>query len=187
MSPRAGLTKEIVVEAAINIADKENISAVTLSSVAKALQVKSPSLYNHIDGLTGLKKDMAKKGLQDLYETLANGLGESEGEGGIFSLSKAYLDFARKNPGLYEAASMAPKLEDNALNQAAKQIVDLTLKVLAVFNLEKETALHHVRGLRSMLHGFASLESLGGFGMPFSIDESLHETLKTFLRGLAKK
>jgi len=44
--------------------------------------------------------------------------------------------------------------------------------------------LHALRGLRSAVHGFATLEAVGGFGIPLSIDESFAWLVECFVGGL---
>ncbi|WP_158442443.1 TetR-like C-terminal domain-containing protein [Paenibacillus pini] len=49
---------------------------------------------------------------------------------------------------------------------------------------EEQHTLHTVHGLRSLLHGFASLEQNHGFRMQLDLNESLAYTLRMFLHGL---
>lgn len=63
MSPRAGLDRRTLVIAAAEIADHEGIEAVTLAALANKLGVRSPSLYNHINGLQELRTQLAIYGL----------------------------------------------------------------------------------------------------------------------------
>lgn len=48
----------------------------------------------------------------------------------------------------------------------------------------KRIFIHAVRGLRSIVHGFATLEAGGGFGMPLDRDESFLRLLRAYLAGL---
>ena len=48
-----------VVISDLNMPGRDGIDAVTLASVAAALGVRSPSLYNHIAGLDGLRRELA--------------------------------------------------------------------------------------------------------------------------------
>ena len=41
-----------------------------------------------------------------------------------------------------------------------------------------------IRGFRSILHGFASIESSGGFGLPLDLDVSFKMLVDTFLAGV---
>jgi hypothetical protein len=50
--------------------------------------------------------------------------------------------------------------------------------------LKGERALHTVRGLRSILHGFSALEQKGGFKMNLDLDESLTIIIQGFLKGM---
>ncbi|WP_408638285.1 TetR-like C-terminal domain-containing protein [Paenibacillus glufosinatiresistens] len=52
-------------------------------------------------------------------------------------------------------------------------------------NLEAEQEIHAVRSLRSLLHGFASLEGGGGFGFPLEVGTSLQMALRAYLPGLS--
>ncbi|MBB6453799.1 AcrR family transcriptional regulator [Salirhabdus euzebyi] len=184
MSPRTGLSIQDLLKAAIQIADEHSVGAVTLASVAKKLEIRPPSLYNHVDGLTGLRKELSKYGLKMLYETLAFSVVGKAGDDAIRALGHAYISFARKNPGLYEAVTLIPVSDDRAIQIEADKIVTLVLKVMDYYELEERMALHYVRGLRSVLHGFSSLERNGGFGIPLDLDESVQLVLETFINGL---
>jgi hypothetical protein len=50
--------------------------------------------------------------------------------------------------------------------------------------LEEEAALHVARGLRSIFHGFSSIEQRGGFGLPLDIDLSYRMLIDTYLEGV---
>jgi len=62
--------------------------------------------------------------------------------------------------------------------------VGIVRAVLAGYGLEGDDALHATRGLRSLLHGFVSLETGGGFGLPLDLDESFRRLLQVFMAGL---
>jgi hypothetical protein len=57
---------------------------------------------------------------------------------------------------------------------------------MASFGLQGEDALHAVRALRSLVHGFTTLEVSGGFGMPLDLDESFRRLVDLFIAGLQK-
>jgi hypothetical protein len=105
----------------------------------------------------------------------------------VLAISQAYVNFARMNPGVYEATLMAPDPEDEELQLAGAKVVDLSLRVLQGYHLEGDLALHAVRGLRSILHGFSSLEQKGGFKLSLDLDESLMIIMKAFLAGIGEQ
>ncbi|WP_409253026.1 TetR/AcrR family transcriptional regulator [Bacillus sp. SCS-153A] len=184
MSPRMGLTKDKIVDTAGKMADRNGMESVTIANLAKELQIRPPSLYNHIKGLDELKTILAVHALNGLYQDMKSATEEKEGDDAVQALGTSYFSFARKHPGLYEAALLAPDPRDNDVQEAGSQIVHLALETLKYLELSKEDALHAVRGMRSLFHGFASLEQKSGFGLDLSVDESLERMVRTFLIGI---
>lgn len=180
MSPRIGLTLSKVIETAANIADASGIQEVTLSVLAKRLGVRSPSLYNHVSSLHDVRKNLGISGMEKLYVTLQKAVEGKVKDEAIYALGKAYVSFVRTHPGLYEATF----LQDEEVGRAGEKIVQLCLSLLKQYDLQEEEALHATRGLRSICHGFASLEQCGGFGLPLHVNESLHLLLGAFVKGL---
>jgi AcrR family transcriptional regulator len=184
--PKIGLEISYIIEAAGEIADQYGVQEVTLANLAKKLGIRPPSLYNHFDGLTGLRKKLAIHGMEKLYKVMADAAIGVSGTEAVLSVSLAYVNFARKHPGIYEATLLAPDPEDVDVQQAGAKIVDLSVRILQAYHLEGESALHAVRGLRSILHGFSSLEQKGGFKIALDLDESLMVIIKAFLAGIGQ-
>jgi AcrR family transcriptional regulator len=185
--PKVGLDITSILEAAGDIADQLGIQEVTLANLAKKLNIRPPSLYNHFDGLTGLRKKLAIYGIDKIYEEMADAAIGVSGTNAVIVISEAYVNFARKHPGIYEATLLAPNPEDEEVQQAGAKIVDLTIRVLEAFQLEGDCSLHAVRGLRSILHGFSALEQKGGFKLALDLDESLVIIIKAFLAGIGEE
>ncbi|MFP7298833.1 TetR/AcrR family transcriptional regulator [Neobacillus niacini] len=185
--PKVGLELTEILKAAAELADQYGMQEVTLANLAKKLGIRPPSLYNHFDGLGGLRKEMAIYGHEQLYEVLAQSAIGVSGDEAVLSISHAYVDFTRKHPGIYEATLMAPDMEDDDVQRAGYRIVDLTVRVLQAYRLEGDTAIHAVRGFRSILHGFSSLEQRGGFKMAVNLNESLEIIIKAFIHGIQVK
>jgi hypothetical protein len=55
------------------------------------------------------------------------------------------------------------------------------------FGIAGAEAIHAVRALRSMVHGFATLEAAGGFGLALSLDESFDRLIDLVILGLENK
>lgn len=58
MTPRPGLDLDTILQATTKMADTQGIDEVTLASLAKTLNIRPPSLYNHINGLPALRKSL---------------------------------------------------------------------------------------------------------------------------------
>lgn len=184
MSPRAGLDLPQIVQTAALLADTEGVEAVTLATVAQRLGVKSPSLYNHVNGLPALRSHLVLYGLTRLNEAIAGSAGGQHGKAAIKNIANAYLSFARQHPGLYSLTLRSSSHEQEEHVKLGEVLVGRLVAVFQPYSLTQEEGIHAVRGLRSLLHGFASIESEGGFGMAVEVNESFSFALDRFLAGL---
>ncbi|MFP7230371.1 TetR/AcrR family transcriptional regulator [Bacillus subtilis] len=184
MSPRIGLSQKMIVDAAAEIADQQGLNGVTLAALSKKMNVRSPSLYNHINGLQAIRTELAVSGLTKLYDQMADAVTVQKGDSALFSLAQAYVDFAVENPGYYEAALL--KIQDKRAEIVSDQIVRLVANLLIENGYASEkTAIHATRGLRSLLHGFTALIAKEAFEREDDILESLSFSIGTFLAGLS--
>jgi AcrR family transcriptional regulator len=182
--PRAGLDQQIVLQAAAEIVDQHGWETLTLALLAQKLGIRTPSLYNHVNGLPGLRHKLAIHGLRLLKEALTTAAIGRSGDTAIRAMSEAYLAFARRHPGLYEATQRAQDWQDPEIRQTAAAVIDPVIRVLHAYGLEGDAAIHTVRGFRSLLHGFASIEQQGGFGMALDLDDSFRMLVDIFISGI---
>jgi len=181
---RIGLNLTTLVLAAAEIADKQGLEAVTLAYLAQVLKIRSPSLYNHVKGLPELRRQLALFGVSQMKAEFRHVMADKSWEEAIAAFSAAYLAFARAHPGLYEAVQRAAEPDDIQLNEARWELVQLAINSLEGYGLKGDEAIHAVRGLRSMLHGFVSLERQGGFGIKLDLDETFRKLIQTFISGI---
>lgn len=187
MSPRIGLDLPGLVHAAARLADEQGLREVTLANVAKQLNMRSPSLYNHVDGLPGLRNELAVYGLEQLYVQLEAAVQSlPPGKDAIMALAVAYASYAHSHPGVYEATLQAPDAGNLRLQSWSERLVTLVLRLLAPYQLEETAAIHAVRGLRSLMHGFVALEQAGGFGLPVDKELSFRTVIEMYLAGLER-
>ena len=185
--PRAGLDKDTVVEAAATLLNTEGAQALTLNRLAQELGVKTPSLYNHIDGLPGLYRELALLNARTLGERFTQAAIGKSGPAALIAVAQAYRAHIKESPAVYLASLRSSGTQqpvDAELSAAEETSLRVTVAVVASFGLTGEDALHAVRGLRSLVHGFATLEIAGGFGLPLSLDESFDRLLQMFVRAL---
>lgn len=184
MSPRIGLDLQTILQAAAELADQQGLENVSLAGLAQKLDVRSPSLYNHVNGLPGLRKKLALHGLALLTADMTQAAVGRSGDDAIRAIARAYVAFARRHPGLYEATLRAPEAEDKEHQRESEALVGVVIRVLDVYEYQGNDAYYVVRCFRSLLHGFAALEQKGGFGMPLGLDETLELLIDTFLAGM---
>lgn len=187
MPPKAGLDHATVVQAAATLADTAGIGQLRLADLAARLGVRTPSLYNHIAGLPGLRRDLALLGTRELGARLSRAAIGKSGDAAIQAIAQTYRAFVIEHPGLYGATVRSGLLVDQPdpeLNAAQQDAVDVVLMVLSAYQLSGTDAYHAVRGLRSVIHGFATLEASGGFGIPLDLDISFQQLIQIFIAGL---
>jgi AcrR family transcriptional regulator len=184
MAHRAGLDTRRVVAAAAELVDAGGVDALTLAALAQRLHVRIPSLYNHITGLEGLRRELALLAMRGLAEALGRATIGKSGDAAIFALGNAYRGYATVHPGLYAILQRVSPNADDELRTVSFAPVEVALAVLAGFGLEGEEAIHATRALRSALHGFVLLETAGGFALDVSVDESFVRLLAMLARGL---
>ncbi len=169
---RRGLSRAAVCEAAARLADERGYDALTLGAVAAELEVRPPSLYNHVAGLPGLRRDLALRGVEEMGERLRDAAVGRAGDDALAAVAAAYRAYAHERPGLYRAFQRAPAPGDAELADAATRLLQPVLAVLAGYGLQGDAAIHAARTVRSALHGFVELERLGGFGIDLDRDRS---------------
>lgn len=183
--PRAGLDRDQVVAAAADLADAEGLEAVTLARVAAALGVKSPSLYNHVDGRQGLVRGVAALGARQLTEATREAAVGRSGADALLAAAGAYRAFVIEHPGRYEAGAVAaPAPGDDELQAAADAMLDVLRGVLRAWSLAGAEEIHALRAFRAAVHGFASLEAAGGFGLDVDVDASFTRLMTALGAGL---
>ncbi|MBP7688200.1 MAG: WHG domain-containing protein [Thermoflexales bacterium] len=184
---RAKLDTMTVVQTAVELIEAEGLEALSLGRLAKDLEVQTPSLYNHIDGLPGLYRALALRSTRELGEVMGNAAIGKSGVGAVLALAEAYRAYVKDHTGLYMTGVRSAGLQtpiDAELQTAQERVVQIALAVVASFGLQGKEALHAVRGLRSIVHGFATLEVAGGFGLPLDCDESFRRLIDLFAQSL---
>ena len=187
MSPRANLSKQTVVQAAADLVNAEGLEALSLGRLSKELGIRTPSLYNHVDGLPGLMQELSILNARNLAERVSEAAIGQSGPGAVRAVMMAMRSYIKEHPGLYLStlrASGSQEEIDRELEKEEARTVKVGIVVMASFGLEGEEAVHSLRGLRSLVHGFATLEISGGFGMPLDLDESFSRLVDLFVAGL---
>lgn len=184
--PRPGLDEAAVLRAAATLIDAEGAQALSLARLADVLGVRSPSLYNHVDGLDGVWRGLAVMGVRALRDRLARAAIGKSGEEAILALAAAYRAFAKEHPGLYAASLRAPGPGADELAAASEETLAILRAVLAPYGLSAEAEVHALRAFRSVAHGFVSLELAGGFGLPVALDASYQALVRLLVAGLAR-
>ena len=170
--PRAGLSTESVVDAAVDLVDEQGWSALTLAAVASRTGVAAPSLYKHVRSLEALQQKVSARATAELAQTLTRSVAGRSGEEALRCIADAYRDYALAHPGRYPLTQRVPDPLDPEHVAAGEEAVQAVFAALRGYGLDGEEAIHATRAARSALHGFVSLEIEGGFGLPLDVRHS---------------
>lgn len=184
MAHRAGLDRAAVVAEATKLVDEEGAEQLSLGRLAERLSIKTPSLYNHVAGLPGLRHELALFCARELLDWLTQAtIGRSRAEA-ILALADAYRAYAREYPNRYRFTLQAPSADNPQLAAIADEILAVIYAVLRPYDLGEQNMIHAIRSLRSIVQGFVSLEVAGGFAMPVNLDDSFHWLIQLFIAGI---
>ena len=176
--PRAGLDLDVVLQAAITLADSEGLESLTIAKLALFLGVKAPSLYNHITSLDTVKDDLTTQGLLLLLDRSRDAMAGVAGRDALDALGHSQRQFAKDHPGLWAATQLPVAGWSEASKKAADAYLALAVAVLRGYRVTGDTAIHAIRVIRASLRGFIDLELGGGYGFPQDVDVSFSTLLK---------
>ena len=182
--PRVGLTPDRVVAEAAAVADELGLDRLSLAAVADRLGVRVPSLYKHVDGLDDLRRRIARAAVRDLADVFATETAGRSGRDALVACATAWRRYAREHPGRYAAVQRPPDPADAEAVAAAERLVQLLFAVLRGYGHDRDDEVHATRAVRSALHGFVTLELLGGFGRPEDVDLSFDRLVDLLDAGL---
>ena len=107
MACRPGSDREAVVQAAVELLDSEGVGSLTLGRLADRLGVQTPSLYNHVDGLPGLLRQLALRNARDMAACMGDAAMGRAGPEALLAVAQAYRGYIKQHPGLYMASLRA--------------------------------------------------------------------------------
>ena len=96
--------RRLIVTTARQLAEAEGWEAVTTRRLSAEVEYSQPVLYAHFANMDQLAAAVAIEGFGDLAEALRTArAGTATTTDALRQLSHAYVDFARRNPALYDA------------------------------------------------------------------------------------
>lgn len=181
---RARLTRARIVAAASDVAERDGMAGVTLAAVAAQLGVHYTSLYNHVDGLDGLRRAVALAGLQELTEELWSAALGRSGRDALVAVAQAHRRFILEHRHKYDALFIVRDPDDDELATASHRLAEATRAVLRSFGLDDASVAmaHHV--LNAAIRGFGLYEPRLFANDPAGADEAFAQLVTLFVDAL---
>ena len=148
---RIGLTKDIILQSAMEIVDNIGAENLTLKVLADKLGVRSPSLYNHFNSLSDLHTALMLYGWKQLeYRVMQAAIGKSKDDA-IKSMCAAYLNFTLEHLGLFNIMQSYNQHISQETIAATSGLIETIRQVLSAYNLSEKYEVHTIRVFRSFL------------------------------------
>lgn len=166
MAARLGIQRDHVIDTAVDLLEElGDPHAVSLGLVAQRVGVRPQSLYAHVDGAAGLRRELACRGLDSLADAVTSaaiGLAPDEA---LAAIIRAHFEFALARPGLY-AAAIHPPGEDPALRAAIERVGRPLDTVLERCSIDLTDRVHWTRTILATVYGFMLLARDGQLTRP---------------------
>ncbi len=170
MPPKVKFQKEEVAAAALRVARKSGIDAVTAREVAKELGVSVGPIFTWFDTMDQLKAavyELAKAYYRDHIE---RGL---SGPIPFLGVWQQYLVFARKEPELYRLLFLTPP---GSVSGGAMEVLRFSQElarpsIMQIYNMDAETADHYFRDI--WLAAFSCATLIVTDSCPYTDEEML--------------
>lgn len=171
--PRAGLAPTSVTAAGAALADEIGLDRLSMALLAERLGVRTPSLYKHVVSQADLVHRIAVLAMIEFADAIRDAIQGRAGRDALVAGAHAMRTFVIDHPGRYAAGNAArPTGPDDPLIPAVDRVLGSWAAMLHGYGLPPDQEIHALRMLRSVLHGFSSLESAGGFQIDSSVDDS---------------
>jgi AcrR family transcriptional regulator len=183
--PRAGLTPLSVTEAGAALIDEIGFESLSMGLVAERLGVKTPALYKHVTSQADLAHRIGVVAMHELADAIRDATQGWAGSDALAAGALAMRTYVREHPGRYAAGNAArPTGPDDPLIPGIKRVLASWAAMLRGYRLDPSQEIHAMRMLRSVLHGFSTLEASGGFQIDASVDDSFTWTINFLDHGL---
>jgi AcrR family transcriptional regulator len=183
--PRAGLDAAKVVAAGAALADEVGFAELTMGRLAERVGVRVPSLYKHIASQDDLNRQIAALAIAEAADAIGAATQGRAGHDALAAAARALRDFVVAHPGRYAATiGITPTGPDDPIVIAERRGLAPFEAVLRGYDIAPQDMTHALRALRSIFHGFATLQATNGFQWPTDIDESFEWLINLVDRGL---
>lgn len=175
------VSPEELVVAIRRIAEQDGIDAVTMSSVASAVAMRTPSLYKR----AGHRHDLLRLAADDAARELVAGLAEIPGSAPgevLAGLARTVRAFAATAPRVSALLFAAPS-EQAAPSASASEPL-LRILMTAVSAAVPGDPLPAARTLTAWIFGFCTMEQAGAFRLGGDVDEAFEFGLDAVLRAI---
>ncbi|WP_329392568.1 TetR/AcrR family transcriptional regulator [Streptomyces sp. NBC_01716] len=174
-----------MVAAGAALADEVGLAHLTMGLLAERLGVRTPSLYKHVGGQEDLNRRIAVLASSEAADAVGIAVQGYAGRDALAAAARAFRAFVLEHHGRYAATvGVEPTGPDDPMAVASERLLGAFMAVLRGYDIAESDVNHALRMLRSLCHGFATLQAANGFQWSTDIDESFEWLISFADRGL---
>ena len=161
MQRKRNLNSDMIISVAATVIEESGYDNFTIRTLADALGVKPPSLYNHFDGLDEVKQMLSLYSIKMLGDAIRDAAVGRASEDAIREIAHAYRNFAKNKKELYKAFTEVKQTQKSS--DEAVSFVGTLHQILRPFDLSQDDKNKFLMIFRTGIHGFVTLENIGVF------------------------
>ncbi len=156
MPPKKIVTREQILDAAMEITRNSGIDAVTARSIAAALGVSTHPIFTYFDTINSIKDDVLVRARVLYHEYILQGLDEKIP---FLGVGHQFLILAKNEPELFKMLffKTTPDGRKHAYDEFEFTLSLVVESVMKIYNVDKHTAECYYRNLWLMSLSFATL------------------------------
>ncbi|MBQ8120022.1 MAG: TetR/AcrR family transcriptional regulator [Ruminococcus sp.] len=156
MPPKKIVTREQILDAAMEITRNSGIDAVTARSIAAALGVSTHPIFTYFDTINSIKDDVLVSARELYHEYILQGLDEKIP---FLGVGHQFLILAKNEPELFKMLffKTTPDGRKHAYDEFEFTLALVVESVMKIYNVDKHTAECYYRNLWLMSLSFATL------------------------------
>jgi AcrR family transcriptional regulator len=180
---RRTLTREKVVDAAIDIIDELGWGPLSMTSLSARLEVVTASLYNHVRNLDDVRGAVQVRTMAELGAHLRETAMGRTGVAGLRALVDAHRAWATEHPHRYRTLTTSPVDRDAFISAALDANVALRT-MLESCGVPPEDTLDAAVSIFAAMHGFVMLVNTDFLGDELDLDSIYESVLRGALSGV---
>lgn len=182
--PKQRITKEMVVEAAFELAREEGMEQVLVKNIAEKLGCSVQPIYSYCSNMEELKKDVQRRTAAFFQEYVA---AHVDKEDYFHSIGKSYLLLSKEEPNLFELYFLRKRSDCTATSLQAHYEQECTAEVAEFLSEKLSISVEAARKLHLNMviynTGICSMLISSNFGLSIEeLDRQLVETYEVFLQ-----
>lgn len=173
------LNRTALVARAADLSDEIGLEALTITKVGRHVGIAAPGVYRHVEDVEDLRVAIGSLAAGEVAVELARSTTGLAGPDALVALAGALRAWAEAHPGRYAALQVAPDPGDEEAQAQMAELIGTIGSAMRVYELEGDDLTDAIRLLRSLLHGFVSLEQGEGFKDPRDLDASFERMVRS--------